>query len=84
MIKSVCILVGFSPDSFAHTEEHFISLAISGSFPVIKAGKKESNHLQPQQLGPFLLFALNICSDHTDSLQTDTLLTRDISSKTWI
>lgn len=39
-IKSVCILAGVFADSLGHIEEYFIPLAISGTFPIIKAGKK--------------------------------------------
>ena len=35
--------------------------------------RKQANHLQPQQLGSFPLFALNICTIHTDFLKTDTV-----------
>lgn len=62
----------FFPDSFGHTEEYFLYLQFQ-EYLVIKARNKEANHLQPQQLGFFLLFALNICTIHTDFLQTDTL-----------
>lgn len=34
------ILMGFFPDSFSHIEEYLISLAISGTFTVVKAGEK--------------------------------------------
>lgn len=72
IIKSLCILVGFFEIAFVILKEYFLYLQFQEYF-IIKAGNKEANHLQQQQLGSFLLFALNICTIHTDFLQTDTL-----------